>query len=65
MIPEDVNWLGVLDELNRLGLKDGKIELLCDFTAGYIAQIRCGNTKKLGYEKGARLMNLLDEEMKR
>ena len=64
MIPESVNWIAVLDELNRLGLKDGKVEAICDLTKGYLSQIRCGNVKRLGYDKGAKLMNLLDEEMK-
>ena len=64
MIPEEVCWIGVLNELNRLGLIDGKIESICDLTKGYVAQIRCGNVKRLGYDKGAKLINLLDEEMK-
>lgn len=66
MIPEEVNWLGLIEELNHLGLKDSKIELACEFTPGYISQLKCGNVKKVGdYTKGAKLVNLLDRERKR
>jgi hypothetical protein len=65
MIPTEVNWKGVLDELNQIGIPDGKVELICNFTPGYIAQIRCGNIACLGWKNGAKLLNLLDEEMRK
>jgi len=63
LIPEDVNWIGVLDELNRLGISDSTTEDICKFTKGYVGQIRCGNVKRPEYTKGAKMINLLDEEM--
>jgi len=64
VIPEDVNWIGVLDELNILGWNDSSIDLACQFTPGYVAQLRCGNIEKVGYDKGSKMINLLDYGMR-
>jgi transcriptional regulator with XRE-family HTH domain len=60
MIPEEINVLSVLAELQALGWKDYKIEMECEFTRGYVAQIRCGNVEMPAYQKLAKLLNLLE-----
>ena len=62
MIPEDFDPLAILNELNRLGFRDYKIEMACGFNHGYVAQIRCGNVKMPAYPNAAKLLNLLERE---
>jgi hypothetical protein len=62
MIPESVDVIAALDELNRLGWNDYKIEIACGFNPSYVAQIRCGNVRMPGYPNVAKLMNFLERE---
>lgn len=65
MIPVNVNVVELLDELNRLGWRDYKVEIECGFTKSYIAQIRNGNVVKPGYANVAKLLNLVERERAR
>lgn len=60
MIPEEINVLAALRELNGLGWKDSAIELECRYSQGYVAQLRCGRVEMPAYDKLARLLNLLE-----
>jgi len=65
VIPVNVNVIEILDELNRLGWKDYKIEIECGFSKSYVPQIRCGNVVKPAYANVAKLLNLLERERAR
>lgn len=65
MIPTEINAIAVLDELNRLGWRDYKIEMECGFSRGYVPQIRNGNIQVPGYTATAKLLNLLERERSR
>lgn len=62
MIPEDINAIALLDELNRLGWNDYKIEAACGFSSGYAAKIRSGDVKNPSYHHSAKLFNFLERE---
>ena len=62
MIPIEVDALKMIADLNDWGWKDFKIETVCGFTRGYVAQIRCGNVKMLAYQRAARLFNFWETE---
>jgi len=59
VIPETIDPLALLADLNRAGWRDYKVEMALGFNKGYIAQIRCGmiNLKRFPYVRGARLLN--------
>lgn len=60
MIPEDIDVLKILSELQSLGWKDCMIEMECGYTRGYVAQIRFGSVLMPAYPKAAKLLNLLE-----
>lgn len=62
MIPIEIDALKMIADLNEWGWKDFKIETVCGFTRGYVAQIRCGNVKMLAYQRAARLFNFWETE---
>ena len=49
-------------DLNAWGWRDYKIDLVCGFTGGYVAQIKCGNIALMSQDKAARLYNLWEQE---
>lgn len=63
MIPEKIDAPALIADLNKWGMKDSKIEFACGFSGGYVAQIKCGNLKRMSYPKGAALLNLHEERM--
>lgn len=62
MIPIDIDHLGMVADLKRLGWLDSKIESVCGFSQGYVAQIRFGNVGNMAYIRAARLYNLWESE---
>jgi hypothetical protein len=55
----------LIEDLSKWGWLDFKIETVCGFSRGYVAQIRCGNIKEMSYARAARLYNFwLEEEHK-
>jgi hypothetical protein len=62
LIPDEINAVEILDELNRLGWLDYKIEIECGFAKGYVPHLRNGSVKVPGYCNAAKLMNLLERE---
>jgi hypothetical protein len=61
-IPAFLDHLAILDDLNRLGWLDSKIETSCGFSQGYVAQLRCRNVKNMSYHRAARLFNFWEDE---
>lgn len=56
-IPANIDHLAILRDLNAWGLRDYKIEAICGFSIGYVAQLKCGNVKQMTYQRAARLHN--------
>lgn len=54
--------VAAFDELNALGWRDSKIEMVLLITQGYISQVRVGNLKSMGWEKSALILNFLEQE---
>ncbi len=63
MIPVEIDAVQIINDLNKWGWRDFKIETVCGFTRGYVAQIRCGNVKMMAYQRAARLFNFWEEEL--
>ncbi len=61
-IPANVDFLAILCDLNRWGWRDLRIEVICGFSSGYVAQLKAGTIRQMSYQRGARLYNLWDEE---
>jgi hypothetical protein len=65
MIPMAIDSKQLIEDLSQWGWLDFKIETVCGFSRGYVAQIRCGNIKEMSYARAARLYNFwLEEEEK-
>lgn len=61
MIPL-IDHLAIIHDLNRWGWRDFKIETVCGFSSGYVAQIKCGNVKAMAHERAVRLYNFWESE---
>lgn len=61
MIPL-VDVVQVLADLEEWGWRPGKIDNVCGFSLGYVAQIKCGNVRVLGHERAVRLYNFWEQE---
>ena len=56
-IPANIDHQSIITDLNRRGLRDFKLEIICGFSNGYIAQLKSGNIKQMNYQRAARLYN--------
>jgi hypothetical protein len=57
-----IDPIQVLDDLNKWGYSDWKIELCCGFSQSYVAQVRYGHVKEMSHNRAVRLYNFwLDE----
>ncbi len=52
----------IIQDLNLWGWRDFKIETVCGFSRGYVAQIKCGNVKAVAHERAVRLYNFWESE---
>jgi len=57
VIPVEIDVSAILADLNRWGWRDFKVETVCGFSSGYVAQIKCGNVRMMAYQRAARLYN--------
>lgn len=64
MIPANIDHVAIIEDLNRWGLKDAKIELVCDFSQGYVQAVKKGRVQQMLYQRAARLYNFWLDEMK-
>lgn len=55
--PAAIDHLAILDELKAMGWRDFKIETMCGFASGYVAQLRCKNVTNMAYYRAVRLHN--------
>lgn len=61
MIPI-IDALPIIADLNEWGWKDFKIDTVCGFCGGYVAQIKCGNIKEMGHRRAVSLYNFWESE---
>ncbi len=61
MIPL-IDHVGIIADLNRWGWRDFKIDTVCGFSAGYVAQVKCGNVRSMAHERAMRLYNFWEGE---
>ena len=64
MIPANIDHRAIIAELNAWGLRDYKIEAICGFSVGYVAQLKCGNIEQMTYQRAARLYNFWCDEVR-
>lgn len=64
-IPDKINYLQLLNELNAVGWLDYKIGLAIDLDKEYISQLRSGRIKRPSYEYSARLYNFHQSQVVR
>jgi hypothetical protein len=57
VIPANLDYLAILADLNDWGIRDYKIEAICGFGVGHVAQLKCGAIKDMKYPNAARLYN--------
>lgn len=62
MIPADIDPKGIIADLNTWGIRDYKIEMICGFSIGYVAQLKCGAIQQMTYQRAARLFNFWFDE---
>lgn len=63
MIPAEIDVCAIVDDLNRWGWCDQKIESVCGFSGGYVAKMRAGVRPMRPYQYVARLYNFWEEEL--
>ena len=63
-IPANIDAIAILADLNRWGITDYKVEMICGLSIGYLAQVKYGNIRVMGYPKAARLYNLWVGELR-
>lgn len=64
-IPANIDHVSIVEELNRWGVRDAKIELVCGFSQGYISHIKAGDVQQMIYQRAARLYNFWWDELQR
>ena len=64
-IPAHIDIVSVIQDLNRWGWFDLKIEVACGFSEGYITKLKQGRVVQMRYDRTARLYNLWCEESER
>jgi hypothetical protein len=65
MIPANIDHVSIVQDLNRWGIADQKVEMICGFSRGYISKIKGGDVKQMIYQRAARLYNFWFEEHRR
>lgn len=65
MIPANLDYLCIFNELNAKGISDYKIEAMCSLTDGHISHMRAGHWHEMTYQRAARVYNLWFEEVQR
>lgn len=63
MIPAEIDATQIINDLNRWGWKDYKIEIICGLGSGYVCQLRTQRIKLMTYQRAARLYNFWEEEL--
>ena len=64
-IPANIDHVAIIKDLNRWGMRDAKIEMVCGFSQGYVIHVKAGRVQQMIYQRAARLYNLWFEEQRR
>ena len=64
-IPANIDHVAIIADLNRWGMRDAKIELVCGLSQGYVSHVKAGRVQQMIYQRAARLYNLWFEEQRR
>lgn len=62
MIPANIDYQSIVQELNAFGIGDYKLEAICGFSDGYIRHLKNGSYRDMTYQRAARLYNFWCEE---
>lgn len=62
MIPAELDISAMLADLKTWGWNDYKIEVACDYSKGYVSQVRNRFITFMSYQRAARLYNLWESE---
>lgn len=62
MIPANIDYQAVVQELNKFGINNYKLEAICGFSEGYITHLMAGDYRDMSYQRAARLYNFWCEE---
>ena len=63
MIPANIDYQSIVEELQRFGISAYKLELICGFSEGYISRhLLRGHYRDMTYQRAARLYNFWCEE---
>lgn len=65
MIPANIDHVAIVRDLNRWGIADYKIQMICGFTDGYVQHLKAGRVQQMNYQRAARLYNFWWEELQR
>jgi len=57
-----VDHVSIIRDLNAWDWRDFKIDTVCGFSAGYVAQVKCGNVRSMAQERAQRLYNFWEQE---
>jgi hypothetical protein len=63
MIPANIDYVSIFNDLNKLGISDYKIEAMCGLAEGHISHLRAGRRQQMAYQRAARVYNLWFEEV--
>ena len=58
MIPEKIDYLALIRDLNKIGLTNSKIELICGFSECYLSHVMRGKVSDMAYKRAQKLYNL-------
>jgi hypothetical protein len=62
MIPANIDYVAIVEELNAWGMGDYKLELICGFSEGYLRHLKNGSYRDMTYQRAARLYNFWCDE---
>ena len=62
MIPAQIDYMALVNDLNGWGIRDYKIEAICGLNQGTIAKLKCRAQRSMVYENAARLYNFWHDE---
>lgn len=66
MIPACIDYSAIIEDLVGYGFGPYKIDLICGFSEGSVADLRAGVCREMSYARSARLYNFWwDERAKR
>lgn len=62
MIPANIDHAGIIEDLNRWGINDYKIEMICGMSKGHVHHLRSSGVQRMTYQLAARLYNFWYDE---